>query len=106
VLIKEAADKPRVRSGCGLRGGAWWSRYDGVRTSDPSSFDVDHLVPLNEAWQSGAWTWSSAKRKAYANDLGYQASLIAVSASSNRSKSDRETQDWMPDPARRTTAST
>lgn len=97
VLIKEAITKPRVGSGCALRGGRWFSKYDGVRTTDSSSFDIDHMVPLNEAWQSGAWAWSSAKRKAYANDLGYKASLIAVSAHSNRSKGDREPQDWMPE---------
>jgi Protein of unknown function (DUF1524) len=56
-------------------------------------------MPLNEAWQSGAWDWSSATRKAYANDLGYKASLIAVSAHSNRSKGDQEPQDWMPERA-------
>jgi hypothetical protein len=96
VLIKEAAHKTRVGSDCSLHGGSWWSAYDGVKTTDSSSFDVDHMVPLNEAWQSGAWNWSPAKRKAYANDLGYKHSLVAVSASSNRSKGDREPQDWMP----------
>lgn len=96
VLIKEAVVKPRVSAGCDLRGGQWRSKYDGVVTGDPSSFDIDHMVPLNEAWQSGAWKWSSDKRRAYANDLGYKASLIAVSASSNRSKGDREPQTWMP----------
>lgn len=96
VLIKEAVVVPRVRSGCALVGGRWRSRYDGVAAGDPSRFDIDHLVPLNEAWQSGAWRWSPARRRAYANDLGYQASLIAVTASSNRSKGDQEPQDWMP----------
>jgi hypothetical protein len=97
VLIAEAIVKPRIRSGCELRGGEWRSRYDGVTTRDPSSFDIDHMVPLNEAWQSGAWRWSAATRRAYANDLGYGASLIAVSAHSNRSKGDREPQQWMPE---------
>jgi len=97
VLISEATTKPQVRSSCTLRGGTWRSRYDGVTTGNPSTFDVDHMVPLNEAWQSGAWGWSAVKRKAYANDLGYKASLVAVSASSNRSKGDREPQAWMPD---------
>ena len=96
VLIKEAANETRVGSDCSLNGGSWWSAYDGAKTTDASSFDVDHMIPLNEAWQSGAWNWSAAKRKAYANDLGYKHSLIAVSASSNRSKGDREPQDWMP----------
>jgi hypothetical protein len=97
VLIAEAVVKPRVRAGCDLRGGRWSSRYDGLTTRDPSGFDIDHMVPLNEAWQSGAWRWTAATRKAYANDLGYKASLIAVSAHSNRSKSDREPQDWLPE---------
>jgi hypothetical protein len=97
VLIQEATTRPHVGAGCALSGGKWRSRYDGVTTTDPSTFDIDHLVPLNEAWQSGAWKWSSATRKAYANDLGYRADLIAVTAHENRSKGDQEPQDWMPE---------
>jgi hypothetical protein len=97
VLIAEGATRPSVGSGCALNGGRWVSKYDGLSVTNPSGFDIDHLVPLNEAWQSGAWSWSSATRTAYANDLGYQASLIAVSAHSNRSKGDREPQNWMPE---------
>ena len=97
VLIQEATTRPHVGAGCALTGGTWRSRYDGVITADPSTFDIDHLVPLNEAWQSGAWNWSSATRRAYANDLSYRADLIAVTAHENRSKGDREPQDWMPD---------
>jgi hypothetical protein len=99
VLIAEATTRPRVGAGCTLTGGRWRSKYDGLTTGDPSSFDIDHMVPLHEAWQSGAWRWSAATRKAYANDLGYQADLIAVSAHSNRSKGDREPQDWMAERA-------
>lgn len=71
--------------------------YDGTTTTDPSTFDIDHLVALNEAWQSGAWKWNADTRRRFANDLGYKFSLIAVTASSNRSKGDREPQDWMPE---------
>ena len=99
VLIKEATTRPRVGAGCSLTGGAWRSKYDGVKTTEPSSFDIDHMVPLNEAWQSGAWQWNSDTRRRFANDLSYWPSLIAVTASSNRSKSDREPQEWMPDRA-------
>ena len=95
VLIAEAIKKPHVGAGCALTGGRWVSKYDGVSVTNPSGFDIDHLVPLNETWQSGAWAWNAATRKAYANDLGY-ATLIAVSAHANRSKGDQEPQDWMP----------
>jgi hypothetical protein len=86
-----------VGSGCSLSGGSWFSVYDSVSTTDSSSFDVDHFVPLKEAWDSGANRWDASTREAYANDLGYDGSLIAVSASSNRSKSDRDPAAWMPD---------
>ncbi|MFW2512234.1 S-layer homology domain-containing protein [Demequina sp. SO4-13] len=97
VLIDEATTKPSVSSsGCYLSGGAWSSKFDGTTTTDPSSFDVDHMVPLAEAWRSGAHTWTSTQREQFANDLGVDYSLIAVSASSNRSKSDRDPAEWMP----------
>jgi len=96
VLIAEATKRPKIGSGCALSAGRWHSKYDGLSTTNPSTFDIDHLVPLKEAWQSGAWKWNAATRKAYANDLGYSATLIAVSAHENRSKGDREPQTWMP----------
>ncbi|WP_208320398.1 cell wall-binding repeat-containing protein [Salinibacterium sp. ZJ77] len=96
VLIAEATRSPAVGPGCSLSGGSWYSAYDGVETSDPSTFDVDHVVPLHEAWVSGAALWASTDRRAYANDLDFDRSLIAVSATSNRSKSDRDPSSWMP----------
>jgi hypothetical protein len=58
--------------------------------------DIDHLVPLAEAWDSGASAWSLAEREAYANDLGDERVLIAVSAASNRSKADQDPTTWLP----------
>lgn len=54
------------------------------------------MGPLAEAWDSGASTWSAAQREAYANDLGADASLVAVTARSNRSKSDQDPAQWLP----------
>ena len=96
VLIEESLTPVTVSSGCKLSGGTWVSAFDLVETIDPSKFDVDHMVPLKEAWDSGAWAWDAKTREAYANDLDYDMSLIAVSASSNRSKSDRDPADWLP----------
>ncbi len=96
VLIKESTRAVTIGSGCAIHGGKWYSAYDGVWTTDPSTFDIDHLVALKEAWDSGAWSWTAARRRAYANDLGAGASLRAVSAASNRSKSDKDPADWLP----------
>jgi hypothetical protein len=96
VLIQESITPVTLGTGCLIIGGKWVSAYDLQETTDSSTFDVDHMVPLKEAWDSGAWNWSATTRQAFANDLSYAHSLIAVSASSNRSKSDRDPSDWLP----------
>ncbi len=96
VLIEEAVVPPRVTAGCHLSGGRWHSPYDGLATTKSSTFDVDHVVPLAEAWDSGASAWTPDRRMRFANDLGVPWSLIAVSASSNRAKSDGDPADWLP----------
>ena len=96
VLMQESLTAVTEGSGCSLSGGTWYSAYDGVTTTDASSFDIDHFVPLAEAWDSGAYAWSSQRRDDFANDLGYTGSLMAVTASSNRSKSDGDPAEWEP----------
>ncbi len=74
------------------------------RSTDDSAIDIDHIVPLSEAWKSGASGWTTAKREQFANDLSI-AQLIAVSASSNRSKGDSDPVGLEADQHRRCTAS-
>jgi len=54
VLIAEAKTWPTFRSRCKVSSGEWFSVYDNQTITDASKLDVDHLVPLQEAWQSGA----------------------------------------------------
>ncbi|MFB7655007.1 MULTISPECIES: HNH endonuclease family protein [unclassified Streptomyces] len=96
VLIAEAVEPPTVGAKCRLTGGRWWSYYDQMWVTSASGLDIDHMGPLAEAWDSGASTWSAQRREAYANDLGADASLVAVTARSNRSKSDQDPAQWLP----------
>jgi hypothetical protein len=96
VLISEAEEAPSVGSGCAISGGRWFSYYDGVSQTSASALDIDHMVPLAEAWDSGAGSWSSATREAYANDLGDYRTLVGVTASENRSKGDQDVAEWLP----------
>jgi len=97
VLIDESLTAAQVDPyGCKVVEGDWVSAYDGEETTTPSEFDIDHVVALKEAWESGAWNWSASARKAFANDLSDDRTLIAVSASSNRSKSDKDPSNWLP----------
>jgi len=96
VLIAEAIVKPKVGARCYLTGGKWRSPYDGKVFTNPTGLDIDHMVPLAEAWRSGAWAWTAAQRMDFANDLEDSRSLIAVTASLNRSKGDRDVAGWLP----------
>jgi hypothetical protein len=96
VIISEALVQPKVESGCKIIGGEWNSIYDNVKVIDAGKLDVDHMVPLAEAWDSGASAWDDKKRELYANDQTDKIHLIAVTGSSNRSKSDRDPSEWMP----------
>ncbi|MFE7029116.1 HNH endonuclease family protein [Streptomyces sp. NPDC057621] len=96
VLIAESRVEPTVEAGCKVTAGEWFSYYDGVTLTAPGGLDIDHMVPLAEAWDSGASTWTPQRREAYANDLGAERSLVAVTARTNRSKSDQDPADWMP----------
>lgn len=96
VLIRQAKSGPTVGAGCRVGTGRWFSPFDGVTVRNPSSLDIDHLVALSEAWASGARTWSTDRRRAFANDVSYRRSLIAVTASSNRSKGDQDPAEWLP----------
>ena len=96
VLIRQAIEGPVTGSTCPVGAGLWFSAYDGVRVREPSLLDIDHMVPLAEAWGSGARRWTTAVREAFANDLAYGRSLIAVTASSNRSKGEQDPAEWLP----------
>ena len=96
VLIAEADDPVTVGSGCSLSGGRWFSYYDRVSWTNTSDVDIDHMVPLSEAWDSGARSWTTATRQAYANDLGDYRSLVGVTDNVNQSKGDQDIAEWLP----------
>jgi hypothetical protein len=82
-------------SECRATAGNWYSPYDGKTLTSAAMVDIDHMVPLANAWRSGADTWDTAKRRAFANDLT-NSQLIAVSAASNRAKGDQSPDQWKP----------
>ncbi|MFI5801128.1 HNH endonuclease family protein [Streptomyces sp. NPDC051677] len=96
VLLAEAITAPEIGAGCTLTGGLWYSAYDDQYFDAARKLDVDHLVPLAEAWDSGASAWTAKERELYANDLDDARALIAVSAASNRSKADQDPSTWLP----------
>ncbi|MFD9474873.1 HNH endonuclease family protein [Streptomyces goshikiensis] len=96
VILAEAVVAPQITAGCKLTGGSWRSAYDALIVTDAARLDVDHFVPLAEVFDSERTPWTAARREAYANDQASPDTLIAVSAASNRSKSDKDPAEWLP----------
>ena len=94
-VVLERDGKNLKKNGCNITDGEWYSVYDGLTLSDPLEVDIDHMVPLANAWRSGADKWTDQKRSDFANDLD-RPQLIAVSRGSNRSKGDQDPSQWKP----------
>ncbi|WEH42078.1 HNH endonuclease family protein [Streptomyces sp. AM 2-1-1] len=82
-------------SSCATTSGSWYSQYDGATWTAAADLDIDHMVPLAEAWRSGASGWTTAQRQAFANDLT-RPQLIAVTDNVNQSKGDKDPAAWLP----------
>jgi hypothetical protein len=97
VLVSESTVTPAYSSNrCTVTRGRWSSYYDGATWTNPADVDIDHVVALKEAWESGASGWATGTRTAYANDLSFWPSLVAVTDNVNQSKSDRDPAEWLP----------
>jgi hypothetical protein len=98
ILARDLA--PATRSGsCKVVSGTLVSAYSGqtvpftrgVRTS--AQVQIDHVVPLMDAWQTGAQQLAPADRLALAND---PLNLQAVEGRLNEQKSDADAASWLP----------
>ncbi|MGY5103025.1 HNH endonuclease family protein [Streptomyces sp. 900105245] len=95
VLARDGKDVKDKPSSCQPESGSWYSAYDDTTVTEVAKATIDHMVPLAEAWRSGADTWTADQRKDFGNDLKDPQLLIA-SESSNTSKSDSGPADWKP----------
>lgn len=95
TVLKRDADEVTVGADCYPTSGKWYSQWDGVIKTSAADISIDHQVPLAEAWRSGASSWTTAKRQDFANDVT-GTELIAVTATVNSSKGDRDPSAWKP----------
>ena len=99
VLVLRRESTQPIANGsarCSAAGGAWTSAYDGTLITDPGDAEIDHVVSLKEAWDSGAWAWTIEERAAYANDITDSRTLHAGTPAANRDKSDKDPSNWLP----------
>lgn len=85
-----------VEEGCRVFRGRWLSYYDNQTWTKSFQVQIDHLVPLAEAWDSGAHTWDASTRLSYANDLGDRRSLVPTTTSLNYEKLAGDPPSYIP----------
>jgi hypothetical protein len=95
TVLRRDGSGVTVDASCRPTSGSWFSEYDALTLTSSSGVQIDHVVPLAEAWRSGASLWTTSKRQRFANDLA-DPELIAVSGVSNQSKSDQDPSTWKP----------
>lgn len=95
TVLKRDGSNVVTDASCAATSGTWFSPYDGATWHAASDLDIDHLVPLAEAWDSGASAWTTAQRQAFANDL-VRPQLIAVTDNVNQAKGDKDPAEWLP----------
>ncbi|MBA2375036.1 MAG: HNH endonuclease [Rubrobacter sp.] len=91
-LIRDG-DAVEVGESCDIESGEWLDPYAGETITDSSSVDIDHIVPLANAWRSGADEWDEPLREEFANA---QINLLSTDPGENRSKGDRGPETWRP----------
>lgn len=82
-----------LSSSCTNLQGRWLDPYTATWFSKSSDIDIDHMVPLAEAWRSGANTWTTKQRTVFANNPLVE---VSVEDSANQSKGDKDPALWKP----------
>jgi hypothetical protein len=95
VVLEHQGTGVKATSDCKITSGQWTSPYDGRAYTDPQKLQIDHLVPLANAWRSGAKNWTTQQRQDFANDM-IRPQLLAVTSSLNESKGDQDPSQWKP----------
>jgi hypothetical protein len=92
ALIRDGKDV-KVQGSCKVVSGQWLDPYTGQTYTKPTDLDIDHVVPLANAWRSGASSWDDKQRERYANDPDV---LLSVEDNANQAKGDKGPEAWKP----------
>ena len=73
VLIEESLAKVAFKTDrkCQVATGEWFAPYTGETVTDATRLDIDHMIPLKNAHNSGGWAWDESRKAAFANEMSY-----------------------------------
>ena len=94
-ILKERSEIPVIidHKKCKVLTGRWNDYYYPEVLLKASSVDIDHLVPLKHAHESGGATWSAEDKQRFAND---PRNLVVTNRKYNRQKGAKTPLEWLP----------
>lgn len=96
VLKRDSKKSVSANGNCTVQTGSWSDPYTAKSFTKASDIQIDHLVPLKNAYMSGAYEWDGYRRCLYANYMGNRFHLISVSGTENMKKSDKSPREYLP----------
>lgn len=95
ILIRDSQVPAKYKRNkpCNVTWGKWFDLYTGILFLKASDMDIDHIVPLHWAHSHSGAAWTRDRKREFANDY---ANLIPADAETNREKSDKGPDQWMP----------
>lgn len=99
IILNRDLTNVKVDGECKIASGTLHDPYTGKQTAflrGPATSDavqIDHVVALSNAWQTGAQQLSTEEREQLAND---PLELLAVDGPANQQKSDGDAATWLP----------
>ncbi len=96
IVLQRDSLAPVDATNCRVMSGDWLDPYTGQNYKSSADIQIDHVVPLKNAYMTGGFAWSAKKRCQYANYLGNKVHLMSVNGSENMKKGDRSPREYMP----------
>jgi len=94
ILLERSIVAPTLnKKKCKVKAGLWKDFYYAEELVDVKEIDIDHIVPLKNAHESGAHAWPSEKKEIFANDLE---NLVITNKRYNRQKGSKTIAQWLP----------
>lgn len=99
ILRRDLTNIQLEPDGCSVKSGQLLDPYTGKTIlfergpSTSADIQIDHVVALSDAWQTGAQAMNPAQRLRFAND---PIELLAVDGAANQQKSDGDAATWLP----------
>ena len=99
IILSRDLAATQLNERCQVESGVLNDPYTGVRihftrgAATSGAIQIDHVVALSNAWQTGAQLLSKVEREQLAND---PLELLAVDGAANQQKSDGDAATWLP----------